>query len=102
MTDDERHLIGVFLYSLTLLRVDEESLTPGNDLSDMNAVAKLCLDVKAITAPGDTPEQLSLHRLACLTEDLLITYVFPDRQVVKAWMCARAELLDLRLAANNG
>jgi hypothetical protein len=97
MTDDERHLIGVFLHGLTELDVVDDGLTRANDLATLNAVAKLCLDIKAITAAGDTPEQLALYRLAVLTEDLLVTWVFPDKKVVKAWMVARAELLLLQI-----
>jgi hypothetical protein len=101
MTDDERRLCDIFIYSLSLLHVDDTGLTADNLLADMNAIAYACRQVKAITAAGDTPEQLALHRLACLTEDVLVTYIFPDRQVVRDWLIARAELLELRLAANG-
>ena len=100
MNDDERHLVGVFLYGQTLLNIDDNGLTDDNRLDDLEAVAKLCLKVKAITAGGDTPEQLCLHRLATLTEDVLVTWVIPCRQAVKQWLIGRAELVELTLASN--
>ena len=98
MTDDD--ITGIFLFSLTLLDVDDNGLTDDNDIHDLEAIAKLCRDVKAITAAADTPYQMALFRLAVLTEDVLVTWVIPDRQVVKAWVLARAEVLKLRLAGN--
>ncbi|MDT5354455.1 MAG: hypothetical protein QOJ56_2987 [Mycobacterium sp.] len=100
MTDAERQLCDIFIYSLILLHVDDTGLTADNGLSDINAIAYACRQVKAITAAGDTPEQLALHRLAVLTENVIVTYVFPDRQVVRDWLIARAELLELRLTCN--
>jgi hypothetical protein len=99
MTPDER--CETFVRALTLLDVDDDGLTDNNNLDDLEAIAQICPDVKNITSPGDSPYALALHRLAVLTEDLLVTYVFPDRQVVRGWLIARAELLDLRLAANG-
>jgi hypothetical protein len=98
MTDDE--LVGVFLYAQTRLRVDDSGLTADNTIADLNTVAKLCLDVKAITAAGDTPFQLALNRLAALTESVLVTLAIPDPQAVRAWLVARGELLELRIPRN--
>jgi hypothetical protein len=99
VTDDERRLCDIFVESLELLDVDDTGLTADNRLADMNAIAYACQQVKAIAAPGDTPEQLALNRLAVLTEDLLVTYVFPDRRVVRDWLVARSELLQLRITS---
>ena len=99
MTDDE--LIGVFIYSMSLLCIDETGLTDDNQLDDLETVARLCRDVKAITAEQRTPEEMALRRLALCTEDVLVTWVILSRRAVKQWMIARAELLELQLAANN-
>lgn len=100
MNDDDRHLVGVFLYAQTLLNIDDTGLTDDNQVDDLVTVAKLCLKVKTMTAAGDTLEQLCLHRLATLTEGVLVTGVTPSRQAVKQWLIARAELVELRLAAS--
>ncbi|MBV9350804.1 MAG: hypothetical protein JOZ23_04610 [Mycobacterium sp.] len=100
MNDDERHLVGAFLYGQTLLNIDDTGLTEDNQLDDLVTVATLCLKVKAITAAGDTLEQLCLHRLATLTEEVLFTGAVRSRQAVKQWLIARAELLELKLATH--
>jgi hypothetical protein len=60
MTDDERHLCDLFAYGLTRIHVENEALTPDNDLADLNTVAMLCLGVKVATAAADTIEDMLL------------------------------------------
>jgi hypothetical protein len=100
VTPDERHWCDTFVRAQTLLTVDDDALTDDNDLNDLEAIAAVLPQVKEFTAAGDTPEQLAIHRLACCTERLLLTWARPDRQAVKDWLLARGELLDLRLAGN--
>jgi hypothetical protein len=95
MTDDE--LCNLFVDSLDLLEVDDTGLTAENLLPDMNAIAWACQQVKAITRSGDSPSELALHRLALLTEDLIVTYIFPSRDAVSAWRIAVGELLELQI-----
>jgi hypothetical protein len=77
-------------------------LTRDNRLGYLNPLARLRLRVKAITAAGDTPAQMALHRLAVLTEDLIVTYLFPDKRVVvRKWLIGLAELLELKLTVMN-
>jgi hypothetical protein len=95
MTDEER--TTVFIAMQAGLRHNDDGLTPDNRLGYLNPLAKLCLDVKAITAAGDSPFQLALHRLATLTEDMIVTRFFPSRKTVHDWLIARAELLEVRL-----
>ena len=92
-------LVGVFKYGLTRLHVDDHGLTDDNDLGDMNAVAMLARAIKTtVTASGDTLEQLLLHRLACLTEDLLVTpWLHTDNPITRDWLTARAELLQAEI-----
>jgi hypothetical protein len=97
MTDDELRLCEIFMESMVLLNVDETGLTADNLLTDMNAVAWCCLQVKAMTDKGNSPSELALHRLALLTEGLLVTYIFPSGDAVSAWRIARSELLELQI-----
>jgi hypothetical protein len=97
VTDDERRLCDIFVESLELLDVDDTGLTADNLLADMNAIAYACQQVKAMTDQGNSPSELALHRLALLTEDLLVTYIFPSRDAVSAWRTARGELLELQI-----
>lgn len=98
MTADE--IIDVFIRSLNLINTDENGLTADNLPVDMEAIAQICPEIRAITAAGETPFQLALHRLAALTEQVVTTYVLPDRAIAKAWLIARGEVLELRLAGN--
>jgi hypothetical protein len=95
MTGDE--LFNLFVDSLDLLDVEDTGLTANNVLADMNAIAWACLEVKAASNKGNSPSELALHRLALLTEDLLVTYVFPSADAVSAWQIARGELLELQI-----
>jgi hypothetical protein len=96
MTDDDRRLCDIFVDSMELFDVDETGLTADNLLADMNAIAWACLQVKAMTDKGNSPSELALHRLALLTEDLLVTYIFPSSDAVDAWRIAVGELLELQ------
>lgn len=96
MTDDDRRIIDCFRYSLTRLHIDDDGLTPDNTLPELNAVAYFAMRTKAITAAGDSPEELLLHRLAELTGDLLVTPWLGDGPAaVREWLIARGELLEL-------
>lgn len=95
MTDDD--LRGIFRYALSRLDVDERGLSDDNDMADMNATAALCLAIKASAATADTLEQLLLHRLAILTERLLISPWVPDPGIAKEWLIARSELLQAEM-----
>jgi hypothetical protein len=53
---------------LDLLHVDADGLTDATEFEDVKAIAQICPQIKEITAAGETPEQLALHRLATLTE----------------------------------
>lgn len=97
MTDEERRLCDLFVESMELLNVDDTGLTIDNVLADMNAIAWACREVKAVTDKGNSPSELALNRLALLTEDLIVTYVFPSRAAVSAWRIAVGELLELQI-----
>ena len=57
----------------------------------LEPLARLCRDVKAITADVLTPLDMALYRLAVLTEDLIASYyVFPDAQAVRDWLQRKA------------
>jgi hypothetical protein len=94
---DADALVGVFKYALSRLQVNEAGLTDGNDLADLNATAALCLAIKAMADIGNDLEQLHLHRLACLTEDLLVSPWINSPGITKTWMIARSELLQQQI-----
>ncbi|MGO9352483.1 MAG: hypothetical protein ACLP3C_17315 [Mycobacterium sp.] len=97
MTDDE--LIGVFKYGLRKLDVNDNGLTDANQIADLNVMAALCRAVKTSIAAAThtTVEHLLLHRLACLTEDLLVTPWITNPTAARDWMLARSELLQAQI-----
>ncbi len=98
MKDYERRVVDVFLYSLTLLKTEDDGLAPGNDEADLNAVGMMCGMVKWIACAGTTPEHVLLYGLAHLTEYLLTTAVMAaEFDVVTDWLKTRAELVSCRL-----
>jgi hypothetical protein len=97
MTPDERHKCDLFIRSLSLLDYDRSGLTATNLLSDMEAIAQTCLEIRAITAEGATPFELALRRLALLTEHVLTTYIIPDPPAIPEWLAARAEVSKLHV-----
>jgi hypothetical protein len=101
MTGDD--IIGTFLYGLGRLRVDDNGLTPDNDPDMQTTVGALCVAVYRVAAGRDaTPFDMALSRLAVLTGGLLVTPTLghgPD--IVRKWLIARSEVLELQLAANN-
>lgn len=97
MTEDERFKCGIFVRSLSLLKVDDDGLTDDNDMDDLEAISQVCPEVKAITSTGESPYELALHRVATLTEQVLLTWARPDRKAVKGWLIARGELLVLQI-----
>lgn len=101
MTDNDHTPTDVFLHALSLLTFNDDGLDDANDLDDIETTTRLCAAVKAATADANTPMHRSLHRLAERTEDMLITWVHPNEPAVRAWLIARGEFLQLRLAANR-
>ena len=97
MNDLERHNCQLFLGSLDLLHVDDDGLTDATHFDDVKAIAQTCPLIREITPAGDTPYLLALNRLATLTERVCLTWGRPDRQAVKQWLIARAELLLLQI-----
>lgn len=95
MTDSD--LVGIFKYGLTRLHVDDAGLTDDNDLHDMDTVAILCKAIKTMAGERDTLRQLHLHRLACLTEDLLVSPWVPSPGIAREWLRARSELLQVEI-----
>lgn len=100
MTADRRALVlAAFADVLPQLRITDNGLDrEQNSYGTVVVTADLVAEVKTYTAEGHTPEEMLLHRLACLTGDLLTTAVLPpDPQIVRDWLIARAELVELRL-----
>jgi hypothetical protein len=57
------------------------------------------IGVEAITAAGNTPEAILLYRIARLTGDLITTLAQAGADtIVREWLAARVELLQLRLS----
>jgi hypothetical protein len=99
MTDDERTTINEFITALGQLRTYKNGIAPDYDFAELNPIAKQCFVVEGITAAGNTPEEILLHRLAKLTGDLITTLVLDGGgTVVREWLTARAELLQLGLS----
>lgn len=95
--------ITQFQASFNGLVLDSEGLAPrDNPLSKLNRVAELALAVIALTTKPATPEDVLAHRLAVLTKEMLATtWNHGSPGLVKAWMKARAELLELQAAARD-
>lgn len=94
---DADTMIGLFKHGLGLLHVDEAGLADGNDIEVMDTVAMLCRAVKAMATGGDTLDVLHLYRLACLTEDLLVSPWINTPGIAKEWLIARGELLAVEI-----
>lgn len=92
------NVIADFQASFNGLVLDTEGLAPReNPLPKLERIAELALAVIAITKSPVTPEDMLAHRLAVLTKKLLTTALFHGSpQLVKSWMLARAELLELQ------
>jgi len=98
MNDEERHTINEFLSGIQQLRVDENGIAPDYGFAELNPVAKQCFAIEEITAAGNTPEEILLHRVARLTGDLITTVILGDGEsIVREWLVARAELAELPL-----
>jgi hypothetical protein len=95
-------VIGCFLYGLHQLRVDDSGLVPGaNDEDDLHTVGALSVAVYRIVARCDTPRDLALSRLAVTTGGLLASqWLGGGETIVRKWLIARAEALELQLAGN--
>jgi hypothetical protein len=102
LTDEDRRTIDMFVSMLAGLRVGEHGPTSDNHLGYLNPLAKLCLDVEAITMVGYTPEEILLHRVARLTSDLITRVVLAGGDaIVREWLIARSELLRVRSVAEG-
>jgi hypothetical protein len=97
MTPEER-MCEVFIRSLNLLHADSDGLTDETEFDDIKAIAQIAPDVQELTATGNTPYSMMLHRLAALTEALCLSWGGdPNPKLVKGWLIARAELVELRI-----
>jgi hypothetical protein len=100
MIDQERQTIDEFLSALRQLRVDENGIAPDYGFAELNPLAKQCFAVEEITAAGNTPEEIMLHRVARLTGDLITTLILAGGgTIVHEWLMARGELLCLDLSS---
>ena len=98
MTEEQRHVVNVFLHSLTKLHTDDDGLKPGHDMDDLNTIAFLCLAIKALTATCRAVEDFVLYQLADATERLLVDTVVPQGcDVAGLWWKARAEVVNCQL-----
>ena len=90
--------ITQFQASLSGLQLDNEGLAPRhNPLPKLNQIAGLARAVIEKTGLPETPEEGLAHRLAVLTEHLLTTTLaHGSPALVRAWLLARAELLELQ------
>ena len=86
---------ALFVRSLSLINVDDDGLTDANDFTDLEALSQVCPEIKLMTAAGNTPYSLGLHRVATLTERILLTWARPDQRAIKEWLLARGELLEM-------
>ena len=87
---------GAFAYGLTLLRVADDGLEPGNMIEVVDVIAALAEAVKRLTADESTPADMLLRRLAMATLDLLSTafmHTPEDAEIVTTWRQAYAEWL---------
>jgi hypothetical protein len=99
MTDGDRRTIDLFVSMLGGLRVGVHGPTSDNHQGYLNSLASLCLDVEAITAAGRSTEEVLLHRVAGLTGDLIARLARTSADtIVREWLAARVELLQLRLS----
>lgn len=80
------------------LVLDSEGLSPrDNPLPKLNKIAELAVAVIELTKSPINAEDVLAHRLAVLTKEMLATtwnHGSPD--LVRSWMLARAELLELQ------
>jgi hypothetical protein len=95
-------VVGCLLFGLDRLQVDDDGLTDDNDPADLQTVGALSVLVYRIAATCDTPFHLALSRVSVMTGALLASREFGNgATIVRKWLIARAELLELRLAANG-
>jgi hypothetical protein len=102
MTDEDRRIIDLFVSMLAGLRVGGPRPTADSHLGYLHPLAKLCLDVEAITMVGYTAEEILLHRVARLTSDLITAaaVMAGGEAILREWLAARSELLRARTAAD--
>jgi len=83
-----------FRASLIGLQLDRDGLTRHNDVQRLTLIARLSGEVLDLTADADTVEDLLLHRLAHCAQRVITTVQQSDRDAVKSFLLARAELLE--------
>jgi hypothetical protein len=99
-SDDERTLVECFLHGLSLLDVDDDGLAGGDDMADLDMLARLCVVLKALTARCRSVEDLLLAELVDATEDLLVTAVVPgEPDISTRWAKALANVVSNQLGA---
>ncbi len=100
MSDEAIAKLQASLHGLVL---DAEGIAPRcNELEQLNRIAALARTVITLTRSPQTPQDLLAHRLAKLTEDLLTTALqHGSPQLVKAWILARAELVEHQAATRE-
>jgi hypothetical protein len=95
-------VIGAFMYGQNQLQVNDAGLKADNDPEDLQTMGALSVAVYRLTADSDTPVQAALARLAVVTGGLLVSKDLGQGDtIVRKWLTARSEVLDLQLAANN-
>jgi len=92
--------VELFLYCVGILRVNDEGLAAGHDMSDLNAAAFLSHMMKALAIVPRDVHDVVLFELADATEALLVSSVVPtDSDVVGRWTKARVSVLQSELDA---
>lgn len=98
MTDEETCWCLAYLRGQT--EITDGDPWPSVPVDVLFALVNLGAHVRGITRDAATPYELSLHRLAYATDDLLAMLLVPgdraeDEQVVRTWRDAHAELQEL-------
>lgn len=99
-TDVKSGTADVFLSMPAGSRVGGHVPASDTHLDHLNLLAKLCLEVEAITADENSPEEILLHQIARLTGGLIATRLQAGHEtIVREWVAARCELLLARLSS---
>lgn len=95
-------IIGVFLYGLHQLQVDDAGLTPDNDPDDLQTIGALSVLAYRVAAACGTPIDMALCRCAVLTGALIASPELGQGDtIVRKWATARAEVLELQNTGNR-
>jgi hypothetical protein len=102
MTDDmtPTDAINAFLYGCSELHVTSDGIHPDNDPEHLHTMGALSVLVYRLVVAEETPWQMAVARLATLTGALLVSPELGNGpEIVRKWLIARSEVLELRLAA---